>query len=125
MWFLPGAEAVFARGDEALRLFDRPAEALGSYRIVAAALPGVGVARSKVAFALYRSRRFREACDAYRPLVRAGMIDDASLPAYGHAALEAGRYAEARDALARALPLYPDDAAVNAARLAEAERHLR
>ena len=104
--FLPGVATVLAEA-RMLRNANRTEEAQKAGRKLLELLPGLGVIKSEMAFALYMGGRPAEAYKILKPMMAIGVVDSKNLLAFASAAAEVGDYASAERTLEWALSRYP------------------
>lgn len=104
--FLPGVANVLAE-TRRLRNAGKTDEMLAEARQLLELLPGLGVIRSEIAFALYSAGRHAEAYKILKPMMETGVIDTKNLITFGSVAIEVGDFESAGRVFDWALGHYP------------------
>jgi hypothetical protein len=120
VWFLPGAETAI-REARILRDSRQDREAIRAFDRVLAVVPGTYYFANQLGLVYYAMEDWPRAAAAFRPSVRAGMIDAVNLPSYGAAIIFLGALDEAVAVISRSLVVY-DTAPPNRVNLAWALR---
>jgi len=106
IWFAPGTEAVYGTGLR-LETMRRNEDALKEYLKISALLPDVGHAWNQVGHAYLQLNDFASALRYLRKFFERGMMDSINRIELAIAALGAGEFDLAEQALADALRRYP------------------